>query len=387
MMQLYGHLYAPEDRGRCLVSVADGRIGAIRPLEMSEAVPGGALGGPRARLLPGLLDLQLNGAFGHDFADPHADLDTICAGLPRFGVTGFVPTVVTAPRAAYGPVLANLHRAPVVGAARVLGVHLEGPYLSPRHPRAHDPAQLRLPDLAEAAAWLDAGDVRMVTLAPELPGALELIRFLHERGVLVSMGHSDATWAEAAAGAAAGIGYGTHLFNAMRPLHHRDPGLAGYLLASQLPVGFIGDGNHLAFETIALLARIKAPDELVLVTDALAGLGMPPGPYELAGRTYHSDGTAGRLPDGTLSGSLLPLHRALRNLVEQAGLEPSLAVRLATLNPARLLGLDGELGRVEEGRRADLVVVDEGWEVLATLVGGVVSYQAGGAGAETPERA
>lgn len=384
-MQLYGQLYAPEDRGPSLVTLEAGRIAAIRPLDPSGPVPPGALGGPQARILPGLLDLQLNGAFGDDFADPGADLGAICRALPRFGVTGFLPTVISSPPEAYAPALANLRHPPAPREARVLGVHLEGPYLIPRHPGTHDPAQLRAPDLAEAAAWLEAGEVRLVTLAPELPGALELVRSLTRRGVLLSMGHSDATWAEAEAAAAAGVGYGTHLWNAMRPLGRRDPGLVGYLLASHLPVGFIGDGNHLAFETIRLLARIKAPDELVLVTDALAGLGMPPGPYTLAGRTYRSDGTAGRLPGGTLSGSLLPLHRALRNLVERAGLEPALAVRLVTLNPARLLGRETELGRVEPGRRADLVLLDADWEVLATLVDGELAYRAG-AGAQPVAR-
>jgi N-acetylglucosamine-6-phosphate deacetylase len=370
MILLFGRLYAPENRGPSLVSVDGDRVSEIRP---TDAAPAGALGGPGARILPGLVDIQLNGAFGHDFGDPGADLDSVCRGLPHFGVTAFVPTIVTSPPGAYAPALANLRRAAVPGGARVLGVHLEGPFLSPKYPGAHDPALLRLPSREEAAAWLEAGDVRYVTLAPELPGALELARFLMVHGVRIAVGHSDATWAEAEAGAEAGIGLGTHVFNALRPIHHREPGLIGYLLASQLPVGIVADGHHLAFETIQLVARIKAPNELVVVSDALSGLGVPPGQYELAGRTYDSDGTCGRLPDGTLAGSLLPLHRALRNLVERAGLAPSLAVRLATLNPARALGLDGAMGRIEVGRRADLVVVDEAWEVVATLIGGVVA--------------
>jgi N-acetylglucosamine-6-phosphate deacetylase len=371
MIQLYGWLYAPEDRGLSLVTVKDGRIARIEP---SGRPTPGCLGGPASRILPGLLDIQINGAFGADFGDPGADMGRICRSLPRFGVTGFVPTVVTARPEAYAPALVNLRRRPGPGEARVLGVHLEGPFISPKHPGAHDPALLRLPSIDEAAAWLEAGDVRYVTLAPELPGALELTRFLTGHGVRVSMGHSDASWDEARAGAEAGIGLGTHVFNAMRPLHHRDPGLVGYLLATHLSVGFIGDGNHLAFEAVGLLARIKAPDELVLVTDALAGLGMPPGRYRLAGGEYVSDGTCGRLPDGTLSGSLLPLNRAIRHLVESAGLEPSLAVRLATLNAARVLGLDGSLGRIEIGRLADIALVDERWEAQATLVDGMVAY-------------
>ena len=386
MIRLFGHLYAPEDRGLCLVTVDDGQIAAIE--SATEPAPA-VIGGPNARILPGLLDIQINGAFGDDFADPAADMDRICRDLPRFGVTGFVPTIVTSPRPAYQPALANLHRKPAAGEARVLGVHIEGPFISPKQPGTHDPAQLRLPDVAEAEPWLESGDVIYLTLAPELPGAVPLTEFLVHHGVRVSMGHSDATWDQASAAADAGACQVTHLFNAMRPLRHRDPGIAGFALTSSVHTGFIGDGNHIAFETIRMIARIKAPDELYLVTDALAGLGMPPGRYMLAGHEYISDGTCGRLPDGTLSGSLLPLNRALGNLVDRAGLEPALAVRLATLNPARTLGLDGSLGRVEVGRVADLAVVDAGWDVLATLAGGVVAFErdALAAGSDSRSRA
>ena len=376
MIRLYGHLYAPEDRGLCLVTVDGARIAAIEPAE-SQAP--GSLGGPKTRILPGLLDIQLNGAFGDDFADPAAGMDRICRDLPRFGVTGFVPTIVTSAPAAYGPALANLRRRSAPGEAAVLGVHIEGPYISPAYRGTHDPAQLREPDLREASAWVEAGDIESVTLAPELPGALPLIEFLVRNGIRASMGHTNATWAEASAAADAGATTATHLFNAMRPLRHRDPGVAGYVLASHLAAGFIADGNHIAFETIRMIARIKAPDELVLVTDALAGLGMPPGRYWLAGREYISDGTCGRLPDGTLSGSLLPLNRAVRNLVNEAGLEPAAAVRLATLNPARVVGLEASHGRIEVGRSADVVVVDDDWEVLATIAGGSVGYAAAAA--------
>ncbi len=371
MIQLFGHLYAPDDRGLCAITVNGGSIVAIRP---TEAPPAGSLGGPGARILPGLIDIQLNGAFGDDFADPSADVPSICQRLPRFGVTAFVPTIVTSAPDVYVPALANLRHPPVPGETRVLGVHIEGPFISHTYRGAHDPAQLRLPSIEEASRWLEAGDVRWLTLAPELPGALALISFLVERGVRVSIGHTDATWSEAAAGVDAGATLATHLFNAMRPLRHRDPGVAGYVLATGLTAGFIADGNHVAFETLRMVARIKAPDELVLITDALAGFGMPPGRYMVAGHEYVSDGTSGRLLDGTLTGSLLPLNLALRNLVEKVGLEPAVAVRLATLNPARALGLDGTLGRVEVGRVADLAVVDEDWQVEATIAGGSIAY-------------
>jgi N-acetylglucosamine-6-phosphate deacetylase len=373
VIQLFGRLYAPDDRGLCTVTVDGGRIAAIVP---SETPPPGALGGPGARILPGLIDIQVNGAFGDDFGDPSADIPGICRRLPRFGVTAFVPTIVTSAPEVYAPALANLRHPPAPGEAQVLGVHIEGPFISHPFRGAHDPAHLRPPSIEEAGRWLEAGDVRWLTLAPELPGALDLISFLVERGVRVSIGHTDATWSQAEAGVAAGATLATHLFNAMRPLRHRDPGVAGYVLATGLTAGFIADGNHVAFETLRMVARIKAPDELVLVTDALAGLGMPPGRYIVAGREYISDGTAGRLPDGTLSGSLLPLNLAVRNLVEKVGLEPAVAVRLATLNPARALGRDDTLGRVEVGRVADLAVVDEDWNVEATVAGGSIAYLA-----------
>jgi N-acetylglucosamine-6-phosphate deacetylase len=185
MIRLYGRLYAPDDRGLSLVTIANGRIASI------ERAPGavrGARGGPEMAILPGLVDIQINGAFGYDFSDPTADMDRICRGLPGFGVTAFIPTIVTSAPAAYEAALANLRRRDAPGESRVLGVHLEGPFISPKCPGTHDPAQLRLPSIDEVAAWLHAGDVRIVTLAPELPGALELVRYLAAHGVLVSVG-------------------------------------------------------------------------------------------------------------------------------------------------------------------------------------------------------
>lgn len=382
MIRLFGHLYDPDERGPSVVTVEDGAIAAIEPADVP---PPGCLGGPASRLVPGLVDIQLNGAFGEDFADPAADMASICRRLPALGVTAFAPTVVTSPPEVYPTALANLRRDPRPGEARVLGVHIEGPFISPRHHGTHDLSQLRLPDIAESAAWLEAGDVRWVTLAPELPGALELIAYLASRGVRVSMGHTDATWAEAAAAVAAGATMATHLFNAMRPLRHRDPGVAGFALASGLRAGVIADGHHLAFETLRLVARAKAPDELYLVTDALAGLGMGLGMglgrFVLAGREIVSDGTCGRLPDGTLSGSLLPMPLGLCNLVERVGLDPALAIRMATLNPARALGVDDIVGRIAVGRPADLVVLAPDWEVEAAVAGGTLAFSRQGSAA------
>jgi len=217
--------------------------------------------------------------------------------------------------------------------------------------------------------------VLLVTLAPELSGALELIRHLVSRGVSVSMGHTDATWEQAEAGAAAGASLGTHLFNAMRRFDYRDPGVAGFLLASELAVSVIGDGQHVDLAMLELVSRLKSPEGLILVTDALAGLGMVPGRFELAGTQVDSDGIVGRRSDGVISGSLLPLDAAVGNLV-RAGLSPENALRAATVNPARLLGLENEFGSIDVGRLADLVVFDADWRARSTLVGGRVASHA-----------
>lgn len=366
---LFGRLLAPDDRGMCVVRVADGRVAAIEP---AAAPPPEAIGDRASRIIPGLIDIQVNGAFGHDFSDPAADLPFVARALPGLGVTTFLPTVITSrPERTLRSLKAlEAGRARLdASAARVPGVHLEGPFLAPAYRGTHDPAVIRAPDLAEALSWLDAAAVRIVTMAPELPGALAVLKALDAQKVRVAIGHSGATWDEAAAAADAGAALGTHLFNAMRPFHHRDPGVAGFLLASGLPVSVIADGRHLALETVALVARAVGPRRLITITDALAGLGMRRGPFMLAGEAVHSDGTVAHRADGTLSGSVLPLPLALRNLVAAGISEPD-AVRTATSNPAQLLGLSAELGQVAVGRPADLVVLDEAWSVTAALVGG-----------------
>lgn len=370
MISLIGRVLAPEDLGVRLVTVEDGRITGIG--EPDEAPPG-ALGGAGAWIVPGLVDIQLNGAFGVDFSDPEADLGRAAAALPSTGVTAFLPTIVSSPPEAYAPCLRNLVSPVPEGAARVLGTHLEGPFLSPAQRGTHDPSALRAPDLEELRSWLDAGEVRIVTLAPELPGAPAMIAELAARDVIVAIGHSDATWHEADAAVRAGARLGTHLFNAMRSFHHREPGIAGRLLGPGVAVSVIVDGVHVAPETVRLVAFIKAPDELVFVTDGLAALGEPSGTYRLASREVISDGTVAQLADGTLSGSVLPLASALGRLVA-AGLDPTVAVRAASTTPAHLLGAEAELGRLEVGRVADVVLLDAAWNPQLTIVQGRIGH-------------
>jgi N-acetylglucosamine-6-phosphate deacetylase len=370
--RLYGRVFAPDDLGMRLVTIADERIVAIEP---TQAPPDDAINMPGSIIVPGFVDLQLNGAFGEDFSDESADLGVVCGALPRHGVTSFLPTVVSSAPERYAGCLANLARSDRPSEARVLGVHLEGPFISPAHAGTHDRDMLRAPDRAEARAWLDAGNVRIVTLAPELPGALDLIGELAQAGVVVAAGHTGASWPETERAAAAGIRLGTHIFNAMRPLHHRDPGIVGFLLASEIPVSVIADGRHMTLETLSVIAAAKGVGGLIGITDGLAGLGMPPGEFLLAGQRVISDGTVAALPNGTLSGSVLPLPRMVANL-NAAGLAPEEAVRAVTETPAQLLGVNDRIGTLRPGSLADLVVLDAEWQPLVTFVGGVLAWRA-----------
>lgn len=367
--RLFGRMFTPAERGLGVVTLEGGRIAAI---ESATRRPRGAEGDASLRIVPGLIDIQMNGAFGQDFSDPSADLALVSRELPRFGVTAYLPTVISSRPERYGPCLANLNRPLTEGGAVPLGVHIEGPFLSPARPGTHDPATLRDPTWDEISPWLEQGKVRIVTLAPERSGAQEVTRKLVRRGVVVSMGHTDATWTEAAAAVEAGATLGTHLFNAMRPFSHRDPGVAGFLVANDVAASFVADGIHLAPETVQLICRAKRPRDLVLVTDALAGLGLPDGAFELAGQQLVRDGAVARRLDGTLSGSLLPLNLALANLV-RFGVKEEVAIAAATANPARLLR-EKERGVLRVGSCADIALLDHDWSVVQTFVEGQLAF-------------
>jgi N-acetylglucosamine-6-phosphate deacetylase len=293
-------------------------------------------------------------------------------------VTAWLPTIVSA--AADGAIdeaLRVLAAGPPVGwvGAIPLGLHLEGPFLAPARRGAHPVSRLRAASGALAAGWSRDGGVAVVTLAPELPGAVELIGELVGRGVVVSLGHSEADEAAASAAVDAGARWVTHLFNAMEPLGHRDPGLVGVALTDdRLHVGLIADGVHVAPRVVGLAQR-SLGRRLTLVTDAVGALGMPDGPHRLGGGVVEVSGDAVRLADGTLAGSNLSMDRAVRNLVAMAGCSLDSALHAASGAPAELLG-DGSRGRVVAGGRADLVVLGADDQVAATIVGGHVAYAA-----------
>ena len=329
-------------------------------------------------LAPGFIDLQINGGFGHDFTLDPESIWAVAAGLPRFGVTSFLPTIISSPAETVRAAQAAWRRGPPAEqpGAQALGLHLEGPFLNRLKRGAHNPEHLRAPDLDLARGWSLAAGVCLVTLAPELPGALEVARQLAAQGVLVSAGHSMATVEQAQAGFAAGIRYGTHLFNAMPPLEHRAPGLAGALLAEpEVTIGVIADGVHLHPAALALAWQAKKPLGLTLVSDAMAAMGMPPGRYQLGDYEVIVDASAARLPDGRLAGSRLSLDEALRHFIFATGCTPAEAVATVTTAPARLLGLH-DRGRVAQGCRADLVLLTQEMHVAATWVAGRKLFEA-----------
>src|SRR5215212_11859591 len=326
--------------------------------------------------VPGFVDLQVNGFAGVDFLAADAEgYRRAGDALAATGVTAFLPTFVSSPLEAYGPAIAAVAGlADRVGRPRALGVHLEGPFLSPRWAGAHDPAQLREPEPELARRLCGAGPVRMMTLAPELPGAIEVIEALTASGVVASCGHSHADAGAAHAAFDRGARAITHVHNAHRRWRPRDPGLAGVALARpDVVVQAIVDGVHLAPES-AYGAFLAADSRFCLVTDAVEAAGMAPGTYQLGGRTVHVADGAVRLSDGTLAGSLLTMDEAVRNLVG-AGAELAEAVHAAAAAPARLLARQ-DLGVLRPGAPAHIAVLDADLRVLRTLVGGAEAFSA-----------
>lgn len=340
------------------VEIAGGRVVALG------CAPAGS-----GTAVPGFVDLQVNGFGGVDFLGASAaGYGRAGAAIAATGVTSFLPTLITSPPEAMLAALATLGSLPEGMAPRVLGAHLEGPFLSPEKAGTHPVEDLLSPERGLLDRLLAAGPVRMVTLAPELDGALELVGHLVARGVVVSCGHSNATAAEAARAFDSGARAATHLLNAMRGISARDPGLAGAALARDgVVVQLIADGVHLAPETV-LLAWRAARGRIALVTDAIAAAGGSDGEYRLGSVAVHVRGREARRADGVLAGSVLTMDAALRNVVAW-GIPLAEAVAGLTAVPAGLLGRD-DVGVLEVGGQADVVVLDDRLEVARVLVGG-----------------
>jgi N-acetylglucosamine-6-phosphate deacetylase len=366
-----------------LVMIEDGKIAEVS-LRAGRAVPA------RARLVdfgdaviaPGFVDIHIHGSGGHDVmeSDPDA-MRGMEEFLPGHGVTGYFPTTVTAPvdkilgalDQIAGAIEGAVGRADKVR-ARPLGIHLEGPFISHVRRGVHPPMHL-LPPTAEMFErfWQAArGHIRVMTIAPELEGAIEVIELAVSRGVCVSLGHSDADLEATRRGVRAGARHATHTFNAMRPLGHRDPGILGEVLTDgRVTADVIADGVHLDPTIVDLFLKAKGPELAVLITDAISATGMPDGRYQLGGLDVEvHDGKC--LMNGSLAGSVLTMDRALRNVMKFGGWDLEDAVRAASLNPAKAVGISDRKGAVVAGADADLVVLSSAGEVRKTIVQGKV---------------
>jgi N-acetylglucosamine-6-phosphate deacetylase len=354
--------------------VESGRIiGVDSTTEASQTLDAGG-----CLILPGFVDLHIHGSAGADVMDATpAALETIARFLASRGVTSFLATTMTAPHAATLAAVAAVraHGSDVPGGARILGVHLEGPYLSPKFPGAQQASLIRPPNLGEFEALVTAGPVRMITLAPEVAGAHDLIRAAQARDITVVLGHTDATYAACQTAIELGVSQATHTYNAMRGLHHREPGTLGAVLSDdRLFAQLIADNVHVHPAAMRILARCKGVERTVLITDAIRATGLPPGEYELGGQPVTVQHGECRLADGTLAGSILTLDRALVNFLAASGLAVAQAWAATSRTPARSIGMDGEIGSLAPGARADLVILDEALTVVATVVGGEVVY-------------
>lgn len=289
---------------RGTVLIRFGQIEAVDEwTEMSIPSGAGILDGSGLLLAPGFIDLQLNGGFGYDFTRNPESLWRVAARLPRHGVTSFLPTVITSPLSTVRLLQEIWYKGPPRGfnGAQALGLHVEGPFLNPAKRGAHNQTYLRPPSVEDVANWSPDTGVRLVTLAPELLGALDVIATLTERGVVVSAGHSMATFDQARNGVMAGIRYATHMFNAMPELHHRRPGLTGALLADErVTIGLIPDGIHVHPSLVKLVWHMTGDGRLNLVTDAMAALDMGDGVYNLGGFKVTVSGRTATLSEGTL---------------------------------------------------------------------------------------
>jgi N-acetylglucosamine-6-phosphate deacetylase len=374
-------LYTPlEEIQNPLIFVEDGMITDLASRSARE-IPGNAtlIDFADAVVAPGFVDIHMHGGAGLDvMLASETELPRLGRFLTQHGVTGYFPTTVAAPiddTCASLERLANIIEAGQASTngpqARALGIHLEGPFLSHARRGVHPPENLALPTVAffERLWQASRGHVRMLTIAPELPGALEVIAEAARRKVCVSIGHSDANLPEAQAGVRAGARHATHTFNAMRPLDHRDPGiLAEVLTDPQVSADIIVDGIHVSPAVVRLFLKAKGIDGSVLITDATAAAGMPDGRYQLGPMLVDvKDGMC--TIDGKLAGSVLTMDRAVRNLMEFGSWSLKDAVRAATLNPAQAAGLPLQ-GRLSAGAEASFNVLSPAGEVQKTIVRG-----------------
>lgn len=335
------------------------------------------------RVLPGLIDTHVHGTHGDDVMLHGAEgIRRISARFPEYGTTAWLPSTISARH----PELVQAIRWCVeaesnpADGAEIVGIHVEGPYINIKRKGAQPPEGVRDPNFAEVRELLAAaeGRLRVMTLAPELPGGLELIRLLVREGVIASLGHSDATYEQALEGIAAGATHATHLFNAMPPIHHRDPGLiTACINEPEVLAEVIPDGVHLDPQIVRLAIRAKGTERVALISDAFSATGLPEGTHTLGPHQVTVKGALCTLENGTIAGSILTMNLAVRNAIEFAGVSLVEAVRMASLIPAQVAGCAHRKGSLEPGKDADVTLLTRDFRCEATWVRGRLRYRRG----------
>lgn len=360
------------------ISIADGRIVAIGDEVTESATNGIDVGGQIVS--PGFIDIHIQGAGGCDILDGSVEsLKVISRTLARYGVTGFLATSVMDPKKknAHLEVLAE-HWQDDFGGARILGLHLEGPFINPA--KRGGIAESAIYPASEVALNevfdITADSLKMMTIAPELKGSRKVIDRLLAHGCIPSLGHTTANYQQTKRAFDWGIRHVTHVFNAMPPLHHREPGpLLAILDSADVSVQIISDGVHLHPDIVRFLARSLGIGRCICITDGIQAIGLPEGRYEYNGREYVSQDGVARYDDGTLIGTALALNEIGARFQKFTACSLEEAVDSISLNPARLLGLDHRKGRLAPGMDADLVVMDRNFRVKLTMIGGKVVYK------------
>ncbi len=385
MLTITGDIVTPDGvLGNGALTVDDaGEIAEVGPYRTASA-RSGDIDAAGLLVLPGFVDMHVHGGGGADFMYGTAEAARQAARThARFGTTGLLATTMTASRedtdAAVAAARAVMEAGRGEDEARVLGIHLEGPYICAAKRGAQPLASVRPPDADELAHWiaLSGGTVRQITLAPEVAGAEAVIRQARAEGVVVSLGHTDATAADVLAAIEWGATQATHTFNAMRGLHHREPGTVGAVLARpEVVCEIIADGVHLDPLVVRLIVAAKGAGGAVLITDAIEGAAMPEGEWALGGQTVFVRGGTAAFADGTLAGSVLTMNRAFANVRRFADVSLPDAARLSSGNAARQLGLEDRFGALTPGRAADIAILrPQTGEAAWTLVGGRVAWR------------
>ena len=351
--------------------------------ELSTATLTGAevIEGKDKYIVSGYIDIHVHGGGGSDVMDgDYEAINQIAIAHSHFGTTSFLPTTMTMSKDKIIRSLRSICEAVKKGTAgaEILGIHMEGPYINPEKKGAQKEDDIKKISIEEFLEFNQASGnlIRLVTIAPEMPGAIGLIKYLYKQGIIASVGHSNATYVQTQAGIQVGLSHVTHIFNAMRGLRHREPGVVGAALTSpELTVEVIADGIHIHPIVLKILTKIKEGEKVVLITDAMRAAGLKEGTYDLGGQEVIVAKGQARLKDETLAGSVLTMDKAVKNMVSKVGISLPKAIQMASFNPAKSIGIDNKKGSLEPGKDADIVILNKKLEVELTMVAGKVVYR------------